>query len=152
MGGDKIQHVLYRISLGIFDLVQHFPIKLWVIHVGSNNLRPRQGSFRPDEISKLWLLLRAIFSKANDDTKILLCGIFERRDMQEGQVKESNGRLLEMVHKMNAKEGRERVFWEGMPDTIDLKKHLADQAHLNRIGYEIWDKVLSARIEELLNE
>lgn len=57
---------------------------------------------------------------------------------------------MEMVTKLNVKEGKERVFWEPMPRSINLKTHLADNAHLNKAGYEIWDQVLSARIEELL--
>lgn len=51
---------------------------------------------------------------------------------------------------MNLKEGRERVFWQPMPSDIDLKEHLADNAHLNREGYAIWDKILSTKIDELL--
>ena len=72
-------------------------------------------------------------------------------DQQEaGQVSKSNELLLEMVNNMNDKERSQRVFWQSMPSEIDLKKHLADNAQLNRDGYAIWDKVLTARIEELL--
>ena len=63
VGGDKIQNVLYRMSLGLLDMLQPLPIKLWVIHVGSNNLSPQKGPLGPREMSKLWLMIQAIFSK-----------------------------------------------------------------------------------------
>ena len=70
--------------------------------------------------------------------------------MAPGQVGGSNELLLELIRNINIKENRERVFWQPMPDCIELTKHLADNAHLNRDGYAIWDRVLSARIEALL--
>lgn len=71
--------------------------------------------------------------------------------MEPGQVRGSNELLLELLRKINAAEGRERIFWQSMPGSIDLRKHLADNAHLNRQGYAIWDQVLSNRIEELMD-
>ena len=70
--------------------------------------------------------------------------------MYPGQVRESNELLMKLIRNVNINEDRERIFWQPMPDTIDLKRHLADNAHLNRDGYAIWDRVLSARIDELL--
>ena len=70
--------------------------------------------------------------------------------MDPGQVRESNELLLKLVRNINISEDRERIFWQSMPDSIDLKTHLADNAHLNRDGYAIWDRVLSARIDGLL--
>ena len=70
--------------------------------------------------------------------------------MQPGQVANSNALLVEMIRKLNEKEGMEKVLWEPMPADIDLKLHLADDAHLNKAGYVIWDSVLSARIDALL--
>ena len=70
--------------------------------------------------------------------------------MYPGQVRESNELLMKLIRNVNINEDRERIFWQSMPDTIDLKKHLADNAHLNRNGYAIWDRVLSARIDALL--
>lgn len=93
---------------------------------------------------------QAIFSKSSDETKILVCGIFQRRDMQPGKVANSNALLVEMSRKLNEKEGTQRVFWEPMPASIDLKLHLADNVHLNMAGYAIWDQILSARIDALL--
>ena len=70
--------------------------------------------------------------------------------MDSGQVSGSNELLLKLKGNINIKEDRERIFWQEMPNNIDLKKHLADNAHLNRDGYAIWDQVLSARIDGLL--
>ena len=148
--------MLYRLSDRIapgsrlFDLLEALPIKLWVVHIGSNNLRPSKGPLGEQDTRKLWLLLRAIFSRSSDDAKILLCGIFERRDMQGGQVSGSNEKLVATVEKLNKLEGRERVFYQAMPSSIDITRHLADQAHLNVAGYRIWDEVLSAKVDELL--
>ena len=150
VGGEKVANVLYRISLGLLKLLTPFSVKLWVLHIGSNNLRRGCGPLRPFEIAQLRLLLNAVLCASNVKTKVLLCGIFERLDMGAEQITRSNELMLQTVHEFNVQHGMERVYWQGQPQEIDLRKHLADKAHLNRKGYEIWDRALSARIQELI--
>lgn len=98
------------------------------------------------------LLLDAALAASSPDAKILLCAIFEKKGVKAGTVADSNTLLLQMKERINAREGRERVFWEGQPKEIDLSVHLADAAHLNFVGYQIWERALSRRIGELLGE
>ena len=150
VGGEKVANVLYRISLGLLELLAPFSVRLWVIHIGSNNLRRGCGPLRSFEIAQLRLLLDTVLCVSDAETKVLLCGIFERRDIRVEQVRRSNELMLQAVHEINSQQGKERNFWQGQPQEIDLRKHLADKAHLNRKGYEIWDQTLSARITELI--
>ena len=150
VGGEKVANVLYRISLGLLELLTPFSVRLWVIHIGSNNLRRGYGRLRPFEIAQIRLLLDAVLCASDAETKVLLCGIFERRDIGGEQVRRSNELMLQAVHETNSQQGMERIFWQGQPQQIDLRKHLADKAHLNRKGYEIWDQALSTRITELI--
>ena len=143
--------MIYRLSLGLLPLLRPFAPKLYVIHIGTNNLRSNRGPLRPFEVDNLRLILEAILA-SDPGTKILLCEIFRRQDIGDWQVKESNELYEEVVCKVNEEEGRERVWVQAMPESIDVGRHLVDHVHLNFEGYRIWEGVLRKRIETLLGE
>lgn len=152
VGGDRIENVLYRISLGLLDLLQPFPIALWILHIGGNDLHGNQGPIGLRAINRTQLLLEAILAVSSPDAKIIFYEIFPRKDIDQQQVNYSNTLLWDMVQSVNARLGRERIFWERMPEAIDVNRHYVDQVHLNVVGYEIWERILSKRIKELLDE
>lgn len=61
VGGDSMENVLYRLSLGTYNLLlPHSPyLRLVVVQVGTNNLGPKR-SLRPDKLWKYGLLIQAL--------------------------------------------------------------------------------------------
>ena len=155
VGGDKIENILYRISLGLFSMLEAKTPKLVVIHIGTNNLQPKQP-LHGLHLSNYRLLLQASLRLLPVQTQILVTGLFNRRDVDKRCILQSNMDIQQMVHTMNVQEteGRveenHRVHWMEAPEEIQ-EDHLADNVHLNLLGYRIWDEKLFARIQQLLN-
>ena len=148
VGGDKIENVLYRLQLGLLQLMQPLATRLWIVHIGANNLRPN-GPLRPFDLENYCLLLRALFSVSPRHAQILVTGIFRRKDIADAHVHNSNRSIKGIVEEMNKGYGSERILFMEQPNQL-TKAHLADKVHLNAEGYRIWDRILSGKIDDLL--
>ncbi|KAG0208413.1 hypothetical protein BGX28_000631 [Mortierella sp. GBA30] len=144
-GGDKIENVLYRLSFMYPYLEQH-PIKLWVVMVGTNNLRKK--GLRPSDVELYRLLLQVLLMIA-PRSKVLACEIFRRKDIEDHCVDEANGMLKRMIDEMNVNLKEERVIWSDAPAQV-TKEELDDHVHLDAEGYRLWDETLYSRILEIL--
>lgn len=144
VGGDKIENVLYRLDLGMQSLLEDRNVKLWVLMIGSNNLKK---ALKKAEVEKYRLLVQALLRIA-PMSKVLACELFKRKDIDDAFVDESNRLLRELIREMNANLG-ESIYWLEAPSAI-TKEVLVDHVHFNMEGYRIWDEALSSRIEELL--
>lgn len=149
VGGDKIENVIYRLDLGLLQLLQPLLPLLWVVHIGTNNLRGKKKPLRPFELDNYALLLRALLSVSPLDAKVLAVGIFRRKDIDDASVRTSNEAIKAVVDKMNGALGSERVRFVEQPDQLS-NAHLVDHVHLDVEGYGIWDRVLRTKMEEIL--
>lgn len=120
-----------------------------VVHVGTNNLR-KKDPLRPQELSKMRLLLQASLRTSGQQTEVLVVGIFRRADIATEQVEKSNELLMELVEKMNAAFSSKSLIWLEQPEEINTQEHLVDHAHLNEEGYRIWDAVLNSKLDEVV--
>jgi lysophospholipase L1-like esterase len=145
VGGDKIENVLYRLDFGLLDLLENKNVKLWVVIVGTNNLKKALKSV---EVERYQLLLQALLRIA-PGSRVIMCEIFRRKDIDDQFVENSNEMLRGLVGEMNRKLGEERISWVEAPVGI-TKDRLVDHVHLDEEGYRIWDETLYPRIEELL--
>lgn len=59
VGGDKIENVLYRLDLGMMDLLGERNVKVWVVMVGTNNLK-KSHHLLPVEVRNYRLLVEAL--------------------------------------------------------------------------------------------
>ncbi|GJJ68232.1 hypothetical protein EMPS_00578 [Entomortierella parvispora] len=143
-GGDKIENVLYRLSFMNTPLEQQ-QVKLWVVMVGTNNLRKK--GLRSSEIDHYRLLLQNLLRLGGEETKILVCELFKRKDFEDHCIEEANDMIHTMVKEMNANLGRERIFWSEAPKAVIKDEHLDDHVHLNTEGYHLWDEALFSRIQ-----
>lgn len=150
--GDKIENVLYRLYAGTYRLLLPFSpfIKLIIIQVGTNNLRPLRP-LTAIECAKYGLLLAALLKIAPDAT--LVCsGLFNRADIPDGVVGASNDALKKVVEGLNNSAGVEhwtgRVKWVDAPVVRDTER--VDHVHLNKEGYRLWDRALDGVIAEVL--
>ncbi|KAI8166587.1 hypothetical protein K4K49_007705 [Colletotrichum sp. SAR 10_70] len=145
VGGDKFENVIYRLTGssdplrplgGLLDALRNRSVKLWVLHVGTNNLHPKRGLRDPD-LALLRLIVEALLGMGG---KILLVGLFRRMDINDELVVKANENYLELVRQFQ-EEGSDRIeFLE--PPLVDMDECLVDHVHLNEKGYQIWSEVL----------
>lgn len=154
VGGDRIENVLYRLALGTYDLlVPHsLSIKLVVVQVGTNNLRPKR-SFTTEETWKYGFLIRALLRIA-PKAHIICCGMFPRSDISDAIVKEGNAKVDRVIDDINGRGGGGVDGWVGrvefLPAPEVKKSDFDDHVHLNRAGYEIWSDTLWPIAERIL--
>ncbi|CZT06980.1 uncharacterized protein RAG0_12549 [Rhynchosporium agropyri] len=83
-------------------------------------------------------------------SRILACGIFQRKDVDDGTMERANMMLKELAGEINKHLDGENVFWVDAPGGVKKEEHVVDHAHLNEEGYRIWDEVLYPKIIGLL--
>ncbi|KAJ0272663.1 hypothetical protein Brms1b_008716 [Colletotrichum noveboracense] len=145
VGGDKFENVIYRLTgssdpsrplAGLLNALRNRDVKLWVLHVGTNNLQPKCG-LRDSDLAILRLIVEALLEMGG---KILLVGLFKRKDINDELVVKANENYLKLVRQFQ-EEGSDRIeFLE--PPLVDKDECMVDHVHLNEKGYQIWSEVL----------
>jgi hypothetical protein len=150
VGGDKIENVLYRLDLGMMDLLEERNVKIWVVMVGTNNLK-KTHPLLAAEVQRYRLLLQSLLL-ISSRSQIIVCEIFKRKDIGDQYVEESNWLLRDMLNEFHKNlGGGQRTLWVEAPLGI-TKDHLVDHVHLNEEGYRIWDQTLYVKLQELLGQ
>lgn len=155
IGGDRTQHVLWRLENGALDrLTAARPDggapRLVVLLIGTNNSNGDDHS-----AFDIAAGIRAIVLKLRErlpQTRILLLSILprnERPDEQRAKCEEASRLAAQladgrMVHALDV--GPQMLAADGtLPRDI-----MPDLLHLSRRGYEIWGQALLPRMQELL--
>lgn len=150
VGGDGIQNIAYRIAgCPHPDPAKHLPglgsalaicggVRLWAVQAGTNNLSPKRGLIDVDRDALRALLQSLRISSVRWDCKVLLTGVFPRKDISSGLIDEADGKLLAMVKELNVEQGRESLIFLPPTETIKPDEHLVDHVHLNVEGYRLW--------------
>ena len=150
VGGDKIENVLYRLDLGMMDLLEERNVKVWVVMVGTNNLK-KTHHLLPVEVQSYRLLLQSLLY-ISPRSQIIACELFKRKDVGDQYVEESNELLRGMLNDFDKNLGiGQSIHWIEAPLGI-TKEHLVDHVHLNEEGYRIWDQTLYVKLQELLGK
>lgn len=155
IGGDRTQHVLWRLANGELDGIKP---KVVVLMIGTNNT----GSNSADEIAaadrKIVQELRAKLP----DSKVLLLAVFPRgpRKGPNGKIDEADARMkMAKINAINAAlakldDGKtvrflninEKYLVDGkIPDDV-----MPDQLHPNAKGYQIWAEAMQPLLDEML--
>jgi len=148
IGGDRTQHVLWRIENGELETIKP---KAVVLMIGTNNSAhdPAEGIARG--ITKIVETIR----KKQPQAKILLLAIFPR----EEKASSNPGRRekLAEVNKTIARlDDGKHVFFLDIgpkflqPDGTILKTIMPDFLHLSSEGYQIWADAISPKLAELM--
>jgi lysophospholipase L1-like esterase len=148
IGGDRTQHVLWRLEHGNIDGIHP---KLAVLMIGTNN----SGSDKPDQIAAG---VRAIVEKLRSSlptTKVLVLAIFPRGPNPENRFRKvneaANARISELA------DGKS-VFYLDIgkkflkEDGTLTKDIMPDLLHLNARGYEIWASSIEPTVARLMAE
>jgi len=148
IGGDRTQHVLWRLDNGNIDGIKP---KLAVIMIGTNN----SGSNTSDEIAAG---NEAIVKKLREklpDMKILVLGIFPRGADNNDAKRKINAGANEKIAKLA---DNKNVFYLdiGPKFTADdgtlSKDVMPDLLHLNEKSYRTWAESIEPKVKELLGE
>jgi lysophospholipase L1-like esterase len=144
IGGDRTQHVLWRIDNGELDSIKP---KVVVLMIGTNN------SYRPaaDIATGVTAVVKKIQEKL-PETKVLLLGIFPRSAKPTDEVrlklKEVNTTLARLA---DGDKVRFLEIWDQFltPDGELTREIMPDLLHLSAKGYKIWADTITPVLEEL---
>lgn len=145
IGGDRTQHVLWRIQNGELDGIKP---KVAVVMIGTNNMStdPAEGIARG--ITKIVETIRQKLPQ----TKVLLLGIFPRGE-QPNPLREKIAQVNASVAKLG---DNKQVFFLEIgakflePDGALPKAVMHDSLHLTAKGYEIWAEAITPKLAELM--
>jgi lysophospholipase L1-like esterase len=148
IGGDRTQHVLWRLENGNIDGVKP---KAAVLMIGTNNSNGNDHT--AEEIAEGIKAIVAKLRKELPETKILLLAIFPRGEKPNPQ-REKNAKASKlasevadgkMVHYLDIGE----KFLE--PDGSLSKEIMPDRLHLSPKGYQIWAENIEPKVAELVD-
>lgn len=147
IGGDRTQHVLWRIKSGELDGIHP---KVAVLMIGTNNSK----SDSADDIARaIGMIIDGIHAKI-PETKILLLAIFPRNRLTD------TPEMLETIHTVNEKiagydNGTTVRFLDIGPKFLgpDGKVHsdvMADFLHPTEKGYKIWAVAMNPTLDGMM--
>lgn len=148
IGGDRTQHVLWRIENGEIDGIHP---KVVVLMIGTNNI----GANSPDEIADG---IAAIVKKLHEklpETKVLLLGVFPRGPRADDPNRERAKAVNEIIAKLD--DGKTVKYLDisksfmNEDGTISTEI-MPDFVHLTRKGYRLWADAMEPTLWSMLDE
>lgn len=153
IGGDRTQHVLWRIQNGELDGIQP---KVVMLMIGTNNSNGNDNTAEEiaDGVTGIILEIR----KRSANTKVLLLAIFPRHNKK---TEEENKAQADKINKVNdtirkLDDGGRGVKFLDIGDKFKSgdgtipKEIMPDQLHLSAKGYQIWADAVKGPISDLL--
>jgi len=149
IGGDRTQHVLWRLNNGNIDGLKP---KAIVLMIGTNNSNGEDNT--PGQIAQgVTVILKKLREKL-PGTKILLLAIFPRSEnftVQRGKLA-----MINQVLQKNADE--QNIFWMDFghkflrADGTMPRELMPDYLHLSKRGYEIWAESIEEKLSAILGD
>ena len=146
IGGDRTQHVLWRLKNAPLDGVKP---KAAVVMIGTNNSNGEDNT--PGQIAGGIAAVVKMLRERLPGTKVLLLGIFPRGENfnpQRGKITQINQVLPKLADEQN-------VFYMDIGHHfLELDGHLPanimpDYLHLSAKGYELWAKAIEGKLAQL---
>jgi lysophospholipase L1-like esterase len=149
IGGDRTQHVLWRITNGELDGIKP---KAVVIMIGTNNsaIDPAEG------IAKGITRIVETVREKQPQAKILLLAVFPRGSKPDGKLNEQNEKLKQVNATIAKLDDGKRVFFldigkKFVPGEGPIDKEIMpDFLHLSPKGYQIWADAISPKLAQLM--
>ena len=149
IGGDQVQHVLWRLRHGELDGIQP---KLVVMMIGTNN-----GGDSVDDVALGIKTLLVEIHKDSPRSKVLLLGIFPRSLHPNGE-REKNDNVNKQIAKFATfAEGRRIVYLDIgakflQPDGTLPFDIMNDALHPTEKGYQIWAEAIVDTVKQMLQD
>jgi lysophospholipase L1-like esterase len=147
IGGDRTQHVLWRIENGELDGIKP---KVAVLMIGTNN----SGSDPAEGIAKGVTKIVETIRTKSPATKVLLLAVFPRG---EKPAPNPGREKLKQVNAIISKlDDGKKVFFLDIggkflePDGSLTKEIMPDFLHLSAKGYQIWADAIGPKLAELM--
>jgi beta-glucosidase len=149
IGGDRTQHVLWRLDNGNIEGIKP---KLVVLMIGTNNSNGDQHTAEQiaDGIKAIVTKLRTRLP----ETKVLLLAVFPRGEMPNPQ-REKNAKASQLASQLA--DGKTVHYLDIGPKFLEADGKLSreimpDLLHLSPKGYAIWAESIEPKVKELLGE
>ena len=146
IGGDRTQHVLWRIQNGELEGIKP---KLCVLMIGTNN----GGDSKEDVALGITTIVKEM-QKLQPEMKILLLGIFPRGSKANDGGRAKNNQVNEIIAKLD--DGGKTVKYMDIGDKfLDEKKDMSkevmyDYLHPTGKGYQIWAEAILPTVKEMM--
>ena len=147
IGGDRTQHVLWRLEHGE---VEGISPKAAVLMIGTNNL----GSNTDDEIAAGVTKIVHTLHEKLPKTKVLLLGIFPRSFKADDPARARIKTINQQIAKLDDG-GKTVKYLDIGPKFLEAdgtlpKSIMPDALHPNEKGYEIWAEAMGPTLEEMM--
>lgn len=146
LGGDRTQHVLWRLGNGELEGIKP---KVVVLLIGTNNI----DKDKPEQIA---LGIKAnidLITTKLPDTKVLLLGLFPRMEKPDGRKRILVGKVNEIIAKFD--DGKRVRYLDIGSKFLDKSGTLTleitrDHLHLTDKGYKIWADAMQPTLDEMM--
>lgn len=150
-GGDRTEHVLWRLDHGELDGYQP---KLLVLMIGTNNTghRPLEQETPEDTAAGIKAILDKIGQKS-PATKMLMLAIFPRSEKAADQARVRNDKVNALIK--NFADGKRVVFLDFNKEMLQAdgtltREMMPDLLHPKEKGYGIWAQAVLPVVKETL--
>jgi len=160
IGGDRTEHVIWRLQNGNFDGLKP---NLVVLMIGTNNTghqgRPAAEhggavyASSAEQTAEGVKMILDILGKKLSETKVLLLGIFPRGATKDDAMRKQNVATNNLIS--GFADGK-RIYYMDIgntflqPDGTLPKEIMPDLLHLNAKGYEMWAGAIEGKVKELM--
>jgi len=160
IGGDRTEHVIWRLQHGNFDGIHP---KLVVLMIGTNNTghqgrpAPEHGGVpyasSAEQTAEGVKMILDVLGKKLPETKVLLLGIFPRGATKDDAKRQQNIATNNLI---SGFADNKRVFYMDIgnaflkPDGTLPKETMPDLLHLSAQGYQMWADAIEGRVKELM--
>lgn len=148
-GGDRTQHVLWRIENGELDGIKP---KVIVLMIGTNNIGADDAEKISQGVTKILETARA-----KTGAKVLLLGVFPRGEnpVKGAKQRAKITRINELVSKLD--DGKNVRYLDLkdkflQPDGTIAKEIMHDYVHLTPEGYAIWAEAMAPLLTEMMGQ
>ncbi len=149
IGGDRTQHVLWRVENGEFDGIKP---KAVVLMIGTNNSGVAENS--PEQIAAGIKNIIAAIHQRSPETKVLLLAIFPRGATEANNPGRAKNKAVNaLIAKLD--DGQKVHFLDIgakflKPDGTLEKAIMPDLLHLNAASYQIWADAIREKLASLV--
>ena len=148
IGGDRTQHVLWRITHGELEGIHP---QVVVLMLGTNNIKSDSAAAIAKADEKLVSTIR----QKLPGTKILLLGIFPRAHKTDDPAMHIPEKVKAVNDQLARLDDGKDVRYLDLADKLApggtlVPEYYTDNVHLTAKGYEVWADAIDARLKEMM--
>jgi len=146
ISGDRTQHVIWRLDNGNIEGINP---KLAIVMIGQNNGGHNTASEIAEGVTEVVKIIRTKLPK----TKILLLGIFQRREKptpERAVLAEANTIISKLADTSTSYMDINSVFVQ--PDGTIPASLMPDFEHPSELGFKRWAEAIEAKVAELMED